>query len=254
MKLSEIQISIAQLDNYGPWTVSPEPKPEAYLQMLQTRLFADLEGKFSYRNGLAFISRFDNNVIVSNGLSKEDHEDIQKEIRKDYPVTVSFGIGHAQNPIEAQKLASEALQGTGSSQSEERKEIISGETLDFPEDSLVQIAHIDVDDFTKFTDGEPIYETHNMIQKVNLSLSEHLKPLNGMVFFTGGDNFMAPTNTLEPEEILKVLDDVEEDVGMRLKAGIGRSKNAVDAAYFASEGLHKIRDGSSEEKVVLMEE
>jgi len=252
--LSQIQISVAQLDNYGPWTVSPEPKPEAYLQMLQTRLFADLEGEFSYRNGLAFISRFDNTVIISNGLSVEDHEDIQKAISREYPVTVSFGIGYAQNSLDAQKQASEALQGTGSSQSEERREKITGETLDFPGDSLVQIAHIDVDDFTRFTDGEPIYENHDLIRKINLSLSEHLKPFKGMVFFTGGDNFMAPTNSIDSEKILKVLEEVEDEVGIKLKAGIGRAKTAVDAAYFASEGLHEIRDGDSEGKVVLKEE
>lgn len=249
--MKKVQISIAQLDNYGPWTVSPEPKPEAYLQMLQTRLFADLEEEFSEREGLAFLTRFDNTLAVSNGLSMEDHIEIQERIRENYPVTVSFGVACAANPYDAQKIASKSLQDAGSSQSEDRSEELKGETLDFPEESLVQIAHIDIDSVSSFTDDEPIYDTHHLIQKVHLSLSESLTTLNGLVFYTGGDNFMAPSNGLSLEDILEVLEEVEEDTGIKLKAGVGRSSNAVESAYLASEGLHDIRDGKTDKKVVL---
>ncbi len=251
--MKKIQISIAQLDNYGPWTVSPEPKPEAYLQMLQTRLFSDLEEEFSDRECLAFISRFDNTIAVSNGMSFEDHKEIQEKIKEHYPVTVSFGIGTGQTSYEAQKKASEALQSAGSSQSEDRLEKIKGEVLNSSEESYVQIAHIDVDDFTRFTDEDPLYETHHLIKKVYLSLSKRFKPLNSMVFFTGGDNFMAPCNTLELDDISEALGKVEEEIGIGLKAGVGRSSKAVEAAYLASEGLHDIRDGKGEEKIVLKE-
>ncbi len=249
--MKKIQITVAQLDNYGPWTVSPDPKPEAYLQMLQTRLFADLEEEFSEKEGLAFITRYDNTLIVSNGLSMEDHVKIQDSIREKYPVTVSFGVSCAENPYDAQKLASEALQDTGSSQSEERKEELNGDTLNFPEESLVQIAHIDINSVTSYTDDEPIYDTHHLIQKVHLSLSESLTTMNGLVFYTGGDNFMAPTNGLSLEDILEVLEEVEDDTGIKLKAGVGRSTNAVEAAHLASEGLHDVRDGEVEKRVVL---
>lgn len=251
MKMKKIQISIAQLDNYGPWTVSPEPKPEAYLQILQTRLFADLEEEFSERGGLAFITRFDNTLAVSNGLSKEDHIEIQRRIRENYPVTVSFGVASAENSYEAQKHASKALQDTGSSQSEDRSEELSGKTLKFPEESLVQIAHIDIDSVTSYTDAEPIYDTHHLIQKVHLSLSESLSSLDGLVFYTGGDNFMAPSNGLDLDDILEVLEEVEKDTGIRLKAGVGRSSSPVEAAHLASEGLHAVREDESSERVVL---
>ncbi len=249
--MKKIQISIAQLDNYGPWTVSPEPKPEAYLQMLQTRLFADLEEGFSEHGGLAFITRFDNTLAISNGLTMEDHVEIQESIRENYPVSVSFGVATAKSAYEAQKLASKSLQGTGSAQSEDRVEEIIGDTLDFPEESLVQIAHIDIDSVTSYTDVDPIYDTHHLIQKVHLSLSESLSSLDGLVFYTGGDNFMAPSNGLSVENILEVLEEVEEDTGIKLKAGVGRAPEAVEAAYLASEGLHAIRDGETEEKVYL---
>ncbi len=249
--LRQIQISIAQLDNYGPWTVTPENKPEAYLQMLQTRLFADLEEKFSNRGGLAFLSRFDNTIIVSNGVSFGDHREIQDFIDENYPVTVSFGVGHGENAYEAQKRASEALQDAGSSQSEERKEVLMGEELSYPEESLVQIAHIDINQVTGFTDLEPIYDTHHLIQEVYLSLSEIFLNRGGLVFYTGGDNFMAPCNGLGKEEILEVLSEVEERLDIGLKAGVGQAPQAPEAAFSASEGLHDIRDGKTEDSVVF---
>lgn len=251
--MKKIQISIAQLDNYGPWTVLPEPKPEAYLQMLQTRLFADLEESFSEKDGLLFLSRFDNSLAVSNGISLEDHEKIQERIRENYPVTVSFGVASADNPYEAQKLASQALQETGSSQSEERQEEVRGDTAAFPDGSLVQIAHVDINHATGLTDKEPIFDTHRLIQRVYLSLSEFFSQKGALAFYTGGDNFMIPSNGLDKEDILEVLDSVEEETGIELKAGVGRAPTATDSAYLASEGLHDIRDGVTDEKVTFKE-
>lgn len=251
--MKRIQVTIAQLDNYGPWTVSPEPKPEAYLQMLQTRLFADLEEQFSELGGLAFLTRYDNTLIISNGVSTGAHRRIQQIIKEKYPVTLSFGIACSETPYAAQKLASQALQETGSSQSKERKEELSGETLKFPEESLVQIAHIDINHVTGYTDLEPIYDTHHLIQEVHLSLSNSFTSKGGLVFYTGGDNFMAPSNGLTNKEILEVLETVEEKTGIKLKAGVGRATKAVDAARLASDGLHDIRDGKTNEKVTSKE-
>lgn len=249
--MDEIQVSIAQLDNYGPWTVEPDPKPEAYLQMLQTRLFADLEEKFSERGGLAFLGRFDNTLAVSNGISLEQHRKIQKKIGEKYPVTMSFGVGSAETPYEAQKLASESLQQTGSSQSPERKEELAGESLSPEGDGMVQIAHLDINHATGFTDVEPFYHTHHLVQKVYLSLSESFTRRDALVFFTGGDNYMAPSNGLDKDDVMEIISEVEEETEIELKAGVGRAPRAGDATYLASEGLHDIRDGKTEEEVVF---
>lgn len=253
IKLKKIQVSIAQLDNYGPWTVTPESKPEAYLQMLQTRLFADLEEEFFDRGGLAFLTRFDNTLVVSNGVPLEDHRAIQKRIREDYPVTLTFGVGVGETAYKAQKQASQAIQNLGSSQSEYRREGLGGDTVSFPDDSLVQIAHIDINHATGLTDIEPIYDTHHLIQMVYLSLSELFSENNSLVFYTGGDNFMAPCNGLKKDEILDLISRVEDDLEIGLKAGVGRGSKASQAAHLASEGLHDIRDGKTEEKVILKE-
>ena len=38
-----IQMTLIQIDNYGPWTVTPRPRNESDLQILQAELYADLE-------------------------------------------------------------------------------------------------------------------------------------------------------------------------------------------------------------------
>ena len=36
-----VQLSLVQIDEYGPWTVTPEPRRETDLQSLQATLYAD---------------------------------------------------------------------------------------------------------------------------------------------------------------------------------------------------------------------
>ena len=109
-----IQMTLIQIDNYGPWTVTPRPRTESDLQMLQASLFADLNNHFGNKKGLVFFTRFDNLLAISNGLNEEDHLRIQRSIRNRYPITISMGVGAAETPHEAQKLATIALQKAGS--------------------------------------------------------------------------------------------------------------------------------------------
>ena len=55
-----IQMTLIQIDNYGPWTVTPRPRNESDLQILQAELYADLERQFANKKGLVFFTRFDN--------------------------------------------------------------------------------------------------------------------------------------------------------------------------------------------------
>ena len=120
-----IQMTLIQIDNYGPWTVTPRPRTESDLQILQAELFADVQRLIAAKKGLVFFTRFDNLLAVTNGLNEEDHMRIQRSIRNRYPITISMGVGAAETPHEAQKLATIALQKAGSAQSGERKEILA---------------------------------------------------------------------------------------------------------------------------------
>jgi len=123
------QVTLFQLDNYGPWTVTPEPRPEAELQALQARLYADLAEAVGDRGGVVFFARFDNVVAVTNGLDRADHRAILDALDERYPVSVSAAVGVHERPASALASASEALQAAGSAQDAARAGVLVGEWL-----------------------------------------------------------------------------------------------------------------------------
>ncbi len=44
-----IQMTLIQIDNYGPWTVTPNPRNESDLQILQAELFADVQRQIAMK-------------------------------------------------------------------------------------------------------------------------------------------------------------------------------------------------------------
>ena len=239
-----IQMTLIQIDNYGPWTVTPRPRNESDLQILQAELYADLERQFANKKGLVFFTRFDNLLAVTNGIDEEDHLRIQRSIRNRYPITISMGVGAAETPHEAQKLATIALQKEGGAQSSKRKEILAIDSLaPADENNLVQAAHIDINSVTEtLTDIESAFDTNFMVNKVQHYLMTKLIKKGALLFFIGGDNFMAPCNGLSEKEIEDILVEINDEIGIGLKAGIGVGRNMEDAAYMADLGLEEIRD------------
>ncbi|MEM4724119.1 MAG: GTP cyclohydrolase IIa, partial [Candidatus Hadarchaeum sp.] len=184
--MRKIQLTLIQIDNYGPWTVTPEPRREFELQVLQAELFAELERQFGSRGGLVFPTRFDNLFAVTNGISMEEHREIQQVINNKFPVTVSMSVGAATTPYQAQVLATLCLQRVGSSQSAERKGALVGSCVSYPDQDWVQIAHMDINHSTLITDSEPIYDTHFLLQRAHLTLVQMFLRRNALVFYMGG--------------------------------------------------------------------
>lgn len=241
-----IQMTLIQIDNYGPWTVTPKPRNESDLQILQAELFADIQKQFATKKGLVFFTRFDNMLAITNGINEEDHLRIQRSIKNRYPVTISMGVGAAETPHEAQKLATVALQNEGGAQSSERKEILAIDSLVDEDSGYVQVAHIDINSVTEtLTDVESAFDTSFMVNKAQHYLMTKLIKKGALLFFIGGDNFMSPCNGLSEKEIEEILIEINDEIGIGLKAGIGRGRNAEDAAYMADIGLENIRAGNN---------
>ncbi len=251
-----IQMTLIQIDNYGPWTVTPRPRTESDLQMLQANLFADLNNHFGNKKGLVFFTRFDNLLAISNGLNEEDHMRIQRSIRNRYPITISMGVGAAETAHEAQRLATIALQKEGGAQSSGRKEILAiNNLIENPEDSFVQAAHIDINSVTEtLTDIESAFDTSFMVNKAQHYLMTKLREKGALLFFIGGDNFMSPCNGLSEDDLTQILKEIDEEIGIGLKAGIGRADNMEDAAYMADIGLEIIRAGNNKDWIHVIEE
>ncbi len=193
-------------------------------------------------------------LAITNGLDAEDHMRIQRSIKNRYPITISMGVGAAETAHDAQRLATEALQREGGAQSSERKEILAIDSLVDPEDSFVQVAHIDINSVTEtLTDIESAFDTSFMVNRAQHYLMTKLREHKALLFFIGGDNFMSPCNGLSEEEIQDILIEIDEEIGIGLKAGIGRSPNAEDSAYMADIGLEIIRDGNNEKWIEVVD-
>lgn len=249
--MRKIQITVIQIDNYGPWTVTPKPRRETELQQLQAELFGKLEQLFGRLGGLVFPTRFDNMVAVTNGVSMRDHGEIQEAIARRFPVTVSMGVGAAPVAYDAQVNATIALQAAGSSQSSGRKNVLVGEPVREPDEDWVQIVHMDINHSTLFTDTKPIYDTHFLIQRTYLALMKSLLRRKALVFYTGGDNFMAASNGLKLEELRTVFAELKREIGVELKAGVGAARTAEEAAHRAGERLQEIREGKTKKNILL---
>ncbi|HET7323029.1 MAG TPA: GTP cyclohydrolase IIa [Halococcus sp.] len=248
--MTNTQITLIQIDNYGPWTVTPEPRREVDLQTMQSRLYADLSQLFGNRDGYVFFSRFDNMVAVTNGIDKESHALIQESVGNRYPVTVSLSIAAGETPIEALDDASRQLQAAGSAQASDRREILRGETIREAHrtEGDVQIAHFDVNDATgKYTDQLNEFDTFIHIEQGYAEVMRYLREAHdSLSFFVGGDNIICICPTLDETAYRDAISHVRETVDVELKVGVGRAGDAqtagMDAKYALEACRHEGRD------------
>ena len=247
--MTNTQVTLIQIDNYGPWTTTPEPRREVDLQTLQSRLYADVSQLVGNREGYAFFGRFDNLVTVTNGLDRDAHELIQDSLGNRYPVTASLSIAVDESPVAALGRASERLQDAGSAQDSERREILRGEPLADHErtDTDIQIAHFDVNDATgKYTDQLNEFDTFINIEQGYAELMRYMRQAHdSLAFFVGGDNVIAVCSDMDAAAYHDAIDHVREAVDVDLKVGVGRARTAQDAGMTAKHALEACRHNGS---------
>jgi len=243
--VTNTQVTHVQIDNYGPWTVTPEPRREVDLQTLQSRLYADLSQLFGNRDGYVFFTRFDNMVAVTNGIDMDTHALIQESVGNRYPVTMSLSVATGRSPVKALGTATEQLQDAGSAQDKHRREILKGRAIDeqFQSPDDVQIAHFDVDDATeKYTDRLNEFDTFIRIEQGYAELMRHMRnEHDSLSFFVGGDNVIAVCPALGESAYRSAVDHVHDAVDVELKVGVGRGRTASDAGMKAKHALEECR-------------
>jgi GTP cyclohydrolase IIa len=251
--VTNTQVTHVQIDNYGPWTVTPEPRREVDLQTLQSRLYADLSQLFGNRGAYVFFGRFDNMIAVSNGLDMATHELIQESVGNRYPVTMSLAVATGTSPVQALGDATDMLQDAGSAQDKSRREVLDGRTIDadFATETDVQVAHFDVNDATgKYTDQLNEFDTFIRIEQGYASLMKYMREAHdSLSFFVGGDNVIAICSALDADDYRDAVEHVREDVDVDLKVGVGRGENAHTAGMDAK---HALEDCRARESTVEM--
>jgi GTP cyclohydrolase IIa len=250
--VTNAQVTLIQIDNYGPWTVTPEPRREVDLQTLQSRLYADLSQLFGNRAGYVFFSRFDNMIAVTNGLDMDAHALIQESIGNRYPVTISLSVAVDPSPVEALGMATNQLQDAGSAQDHTRREILRGEPLaeSMQTDNDVQIAHFDVNDATdRYTDRLNEFDTFIHIEQGYAELMRYMRMAHdSLSFFVGGDNVISVCSSIDEPAYGDAVEHVLDTVDVDLKVGVGRDQSPQAAGMAAKHALERCReDGTAVE-------
>ena len=249
-----IQITYIQIDNFGPFTEKMGNNREHKIQLLLSEIFIFLQKYFNQHEGLVFSASKDNMIAVSNGISIETHREIIDELEKNFPITISMGIGVGNTPLKAQIDASKALFLHGSAHSSRRKVLAyNGHVL--PVKNKVKVAHVDINFYTKLnTDVYPFYSNFLKLNKCYITLMESFEKRGALCFFNGGDNFICICpNSMLTQEIENIITEFEsKHEPWKLKAGIGEGQNVLEAISKANICLKRIREGNNKEKVVVI--
>lgn len=244
-----IQLTIIKITGYGPWTLTLGSDREHKLQMLQSSLYNEIQNLFSEKNCLVFSNRFDELFAITNGLSLNDHIEIQKKLAKSFDLQLSMTIGFGDSPFEANLKADKGRKS---------KIILEKECNIFGyvdgKAELVQIMHMDVDGSTSISEKKSPYEISSLMFKLYSEMSEFFLTKNCLTFFMGGDNFMIVTSGNGKDNAMNFLNLMKEKYGIALNCGIGTAKTAREAAKLATKSLDAIRElrdsGKSQERVL----
>ena len=90
-----------KITGYGPWTLTLGSDREHDIQMLQASLYLQIQKLFSQKNGLVFLNRADEFVAITNGITLDDHIQIQKKLEASFDLKLSMSIGFGDSPYDA---------------------------------------------------------------------------------------------------------------------------------------------------------
>lgn len=240
-----IQLTIIRIEGYGQWTLTLGSDREAQLQMLQARIYHDVQRLFSEKDSIVFFNRFDEYFAITNGLGVDDHLHIQHELTKLYDnMLMSMTIGAGKTAFEANLNAYRT-----------RKEgrMLDGNSRIFgsvqPQADVAQIMHIDIDSSAKVGNWLSPYELTALVMKIYSRLAEEFLKHDSLAFFLGGDNVMVISNGMSKEQADVVLKKVTAGNDIKLNCGIGIGKTGRRAAEAATKALDTIRDLREEGKI-----
>ena len=233
-----IQLSILKITEYGPWTLTLGSDREHELQMLQASLYKQVQQLFSAKNCLVFLNKSDEFFVVSNGLTLDDHIEIQKSLKKLFEVTLTISIGYGNTPFEANLKAYSGKQNNILLNQEYAIFGFIDNSLEFD----VSIMHLDVDDLkSKRKDNSP-YEISLKIFELYSKIGRYFIEKNSLTFFMGGDNYMVVASDDAKNSVQNFIDLIKNNDNISLNCGIGNAQTSRDAVKLATKSLDTIRD------------
>ena len=227
-----------KITGYGPWTLTLGSDREHEIQMLQASLYIQIQKLFSQKNGLVFLNRADEFIAITNGITLDDHIQIQKKLEASFDLKLSMSIGFGDSPYDANVSAHNGKKSTTKLNEEHN---IYG-FIDGKNESKITIMHLDVDNLTSKSSTMSPYEISSTIFKLYAKMSEFFLTKKSLAFFMGGDNFMVVTNSDYKKSTEEFIGIIKNEFNIILNCGIGTGKTARDAVKFATKSLDTIRE------------
>ena len=233
-----IQLSILKITEYGPWTLTLGSDREHELQMLQASLYKQVQQLFSAKNCLVFLNKFDEFFVVSNGLTLDDHIEIQKSLKELFKVTLTISIGFGNTPFEANLKAYDGKQNN----------IILNEEYDIfgfitnKFEFNVSIMHLDIDDLKSKRSNNSPYEISLKIFELYSKIARYFIEKNSLTFFMGGDNYIVVASDDAKNSVQNFIDMIKNNDKIILNCGIGNAQTSRDAVKLATKSLDTIRE------------
>jgi GTP cyclohydrolase IIa len=247
------QTTVIKLEGYGPWTLSLGSDREYSLQILQSKIYADLQESFSRKNGLVFSNRLDEFIAITNQINMGEHGRIYDDLAKKYDkVRLSMTIGIDETPLKSNKrahfmknkkeyLVAPDIYANKEDMSTQVKKKISLQTEARNND--IKILHIDINDSTAMTKNLSSYETTNFIVKLYSRISDIFMKEESLSFYLGGDNFMVlAKKNMTIEKVKEIVDSLAKLTKIKLNCGIGNGDTGRKAAELATKSLDIIRE------------
>ena len=240
-----------KITGYGPWTLTLGSDREHEIQMLQASLYIQIQKLFSQKNGLVFLNRADEFIAITNGITLDDHIQIQKKLEASFDLKLSMSIGFGDSPYDANVSAHNGKKSITKLNEEHN---IYG-FIDGKNESKITIMHLDVDNLTSKSSTMSPYEISSTIFKLYAKMSEFFLTKKSLAFFMGGDNFMVVTNSDYKKSTEEFIGIIKNEFNIILNCGIGTGKTARDAVKFATKSLDTIREirDAGEEKPEIYE-
>ena len=233
-----IQLTVMKITGYGPWTLTLGSDREHEIQMLQASLYIQIQKLFSKKNGLVFLNRADEFIAITNGITLDDHIQIQKKLEASFDLKLSMSIGFGDSPYDANVSAHNGKKSITKLNEEHN---IYG-FIDGKNESKITIMHLDVDNLTSKSSTMSPYEISSTIFKLYAKMSEFFLTKKSLTFFMGGDNFMVVTNSDYKKSTEEFIGIIKNEFNIILNCGIGTGKTARDAVKFATKSLDTIRE------------
>ena len=250
------QTTIIKLEGYGQWTLGLGSDREYSLQILQSKIYAELQELFSDKNGIVFSNRFDEFIAVTNKIDIDSHRKIHEQVsRNNEKIDISMTIGVDKTPLRSNKNAHYAknkkeclivpnIYATHDNKSSKVKAIhAKTRTADDGDDDYIKILHIDINDSTAITKNLSSYETTNIIINLYSKISNIFLKEECLTFYLGGDNFMAlAEENITTEKVKEMVNLITTLTKIKLNCGIGVGTTGRKAAEMATKSLDKIRE------------